>query len=89
MTDQELIKRIQDALGTAETGDALVEVARNAHRAEMELASTYNFEGDDLVLSGPDETAFEMQRERAWLQHAEYNAEHADEMDRQDMEGRS
>lgn len=30
----ELIRRIQDALGTAETGDALIEVARNAHRAE-------------------------------------------------------
>jgi len=29
--------RIQDALGTAETGDALVEVARNAHRAEQLL----------------------------------------------------
>ena len=33
-----LIKHIQDALGTAEQGDALVEVARNAHRAEQELA---------------------------------------------------
>jgi hypothetical protein len=38
----DLIKCIQDALGTAETGDALVEVARNAHRAERELASQYN-----------------------------------------------
>lgn len=34
-----LIGDIQSALGTAETGNALVEVARNAHRAEMELAS--------------------------------------------------
>lgn len=36
---QKLIKRIQDALGTEETGDALVEVARNAHKAERELAA--------------------------------------------------
>jgi hypothetical protein len=36
---QTLIKRIQDALGTAEEGDALVEVALNAHLAEMELAA--------------------------------------------------
>lgn len=37
------IKHIQDALGTAENGDALIEVARNAHKAEQELASMYNF----------------------------------------------
>jgi hypothetical protein len=36
---QSFIKRIQDALGTAEEGDALVEVAQNAHHAEMELAA--------------------------------------------------
>jgi hypothetical protein len=36
---QGFIKRIQDALGTAEEGDALVEVALNAHLAEMELAA--------------------------------------------------
>ncbi len=35
----DLIWRIQSALGTEETGDALVEVARNAHRAEQKLAS--------------------------------------------------
>lgn len=40
---QELIDRIADALGTAECGEALIEVARNAHRAEMELASTINW----------------------------------------------
>lgn len=33
-----LIIALQDALGTEETGEALVEVARNAHIAEMELA---------------------------------------------------
>jgi hypothetical protein len=33
-----LMERIQDALGTAEEGDALVEVARNAHRAEQRLS---------------------------------------------------
>lgn len=50
MTEAELIKRIQDALGTEETGEALIEVARNAHRAELELASTYEgcFDGDKL-----------------------------------------
>lgn len=39
LSDAELIKRIQDALGTAETGFALVEVARNAHRAEQAWAA--------------------------------------------------
>lgn len=34
-----LIQQIKDALGTDENGAALIEVARNAHRAEMELAS--------------------------------------------------
>jgi hypothetical protein len=38
MTQKELIKRIQDALMTGETGEGLVEVVRNAARAEMELA---------------------------------------------------
>jgi len=32
------VTHLQDALGTAETGDALIEVASNAHRAEMQLA---------------------------------------------------
>ena len=36
---RKLIRHIQDALDTAETGEALVEVARNAHKAELELAS--------------------------------------------------
>jgi hypothetical protein len=39
MTDAELIRRIKDALATDEDGEALVEIARNAHRAEQELAS--------------------------------------------------
>lgn len=39
MSAEELISRIQAALGTEETGEALVEVARNAHRAEQELAA--------------------------------------------------
>lgn len=34
-----LVKRIQDALATGETGDGLVEVARNAARAERALAA--------------------------------------------------
>jgi hypothetical protein len=44
--EQKLIKRIQDALGTAETGEALIEVARNAHKCEMELASMHNLDDD-------------------------------------------
>lgn len=39
---RDFIKRIQDALGTEETGEALIEVARNAHRCELELASYHN-----------------------------------------------
>jgi len=39
MTDAELINRIRDALGTAEEGENLIAVARDAHRAEMELAA--------------------------------------------------
>jgi hypothetical protein len=35
----ELLRRVQDALGTAETGDGLVQVARDAHAAERELAA--------------------------------------------------
>jgi len=33
----ELLYEIQAALGTTETGHALVEVARNAHKAEQEF----------------------------------------------------
>lgn len=35
----DLLKQIQGALGTEETGANLVEVARDAHRAEQELAA--------------------------------------------------
>lgn len=35
----ELISRIKEALNTEEDGEALIEVARNAHRAEMASAS--------------------------------------------------
>jgi hypothetical protein len=38
---EELVERIRDALGTDEVGDDLIEVARNAHRAEMELGGHY------------------------------------------------
>jgi hypothetical protein len=62
MTNEELIKLIQDALGTEETGEALIEVARNAHRAEMELASTYNWDEDE---DGPDQgSMYELVREQ-------------------------
>jgi len=54
MDNAELIRRIQDALGTAETGEALIEVARNAHRCEMELASTYEGCFDELELASPN-----------------------------------
>ena len=33
------VEGMQSALGTAEVGNALIEVARNAHRAEQELAA--------------------------------------------------
>lgn len=39
MTDRELIEAIQGALNTEETGAALIEVARNACRAEQEIAA--------------------------------------------------
>lgn len=39
MKAEELVKRLADALGTEETGEDLIEVARNAHRAEQELAA--------------------------------------------------
>lgn len=39
-----LLSEIQHALGTEETGDALVEVASNAHRAEQELAGIVKME---------------------------------------------
>lgn len=35
---ESLIQSIKDALNTEEDGEALVEVARNAHRAEMAAA---------------------------------------------------
>jgi hypothetical protein len=35
----DLRHRIQSALGTEETGEALIDVARNALKAEMELAA--------------------------------------------------
>lgn len=38
LVDIELIQAIKHALDTAENGEALVEVARNAHLAELELA---------------------------------------------------
>lgn len=42
-----LIQQIKDALGTAEDGEALVEVARNAHRAEQELAALQKRQEED------------------------------------------
>lgn len=35
----DLLNRIRDALGTEETGENLVTVARNSHLAEQELAT--------------------------------------------------
>lgn len=40
----DLIKSIQDALGTGESGHGLIEVARNAHTAEQQLAKQAAFE---------------------------------------------
>jgi hypothetical protein len=42
-----LLADIQDALGTEESGQALVEVARNAHKAEQELAAQLKLEQKD------------------------------------------
>lgn len=39
LSDDDLAKSIQDALDTEETGAALVEVARNAHKAEQAWAN--------------------------------------------------
>ena len=47
-----LISSIQGALGTEETGEALVEVARNAHQAEQDLAS---MENDHTDWGDPDD----------------------------------
>jgi hypothetical protein len=38
-----MIRDIQDALGTAEKGEGLVEIARNAHRAEVAFNSQLQF----------------------------------------------
>lgn len=46
-------QQIKDALGTDEDGDALIEVARNAHRAEQELAA---IKPDDEPCHGPQDT---------------------------------
>ncbi len=48
----ELIGKIQNALGTEEAGDALVEVAGNAHRAEIKLAVLDSAREDGLVRPG-------------------------------------
>jgi len=37
------IRPIQEALGTEETGDALVKIAADAHRAEQEFATLRKF----------------------------------------------
>ena len=47
MSNLELIQRIKDALGTAECGEALIEVARTAHAAEMHLAYLMRKESTD------------------------------------------
>lgn len=39
LSQSRYIQHLADALGTAEAGDALIEVARNAHAAEIELAA--------------------------------------------------
>lgn len=42
MKDCELIAALRGALNTEETGEALVEVARNAHDAELKIARIIN-----------------------------------------------
>ena len=43
------LKRVQDALDTDETGDALVEVARNAHRAELQQKPFREYKAYELA----------------------------------------
>lgn len=43
-----LIERIKAALGTQEDGEALIEVARNAHRAELKLAKYYRLRNNGV-----------------------------------------
>ena len=44
---EDLISKLQGALNTEETGEALVEVARNSCRAEQELAALHREYDDD------------------------------------------
>jgi len=39
--DRALVEQIKAALGTQENGEALIEVVRNAHKAELKLAKYY------------------------------------------------
>lgn len=48
MTDRELIQALKGALQTEEDGEALVEVARNACRAEQKMAAL-NRKVDELT----------------------------------------
>lgn len=54
-----LIADIQDALCTEEAGQALVEVARNAYKAQQELAAIKlkedNYKQDQLTIKVGDE----------------------------------
>ena len=47
------LKRVQDALDTDETGDALVEVARNAHRAELQQKPFREYKAYELAPHTP------------------------------------
>ena len=63
MNSRELIQRIKDALGTDEDGEALIEVARNAHTAEQVLAAEQRarLENSHLVI-GQCPDCFEINR---------------------------
>jgi len=52
------IARIQGALGTEEIGDALVEVARNAHKAEQRAAAAIDKMEALIDMYGIDEETF-------------------------------
>lgn len=49
MTNDQLIKRIQEVLETSATGEALIEIIRSRNENAKELASMYNFD-DPLTI---------------------------------------
>jgi len=53
MTNEELIKRIQEVLETSATGEALIEIVRSRNENAKELASYHNFD-DPFTIEGSE-----------------------------------